>query len=151
MSTIALNETEARKIEKDISLELDIQCTCLGSKHIAGFLIEENLLNKFLDETNYPLPRDISSSRYDYREMALHSYTLISKDAVSMKDGIYDDSILFVLSSEDLPISEDQLIAKVVSFLALPENKQNAYVLSSHCLNYISGKESIYAGKIHGA
>jgi hypothetical protein len=27
----------------------------------------------------------------------------------------------------------------------------NAYVLSSHCLNYISGKESIYAGKIHGA
>jgi len=34
---------------------------------------------------------------------------------------------------------------------AVKEIEFNAYVLSSHCLNYISGKESIYAGKIHGA
>jgi hypothetical protein len=123
MTTINLSETESRKIESNISNEIGVSSTCFGSNHISGFLISEHLLNKFLDEANYPLPRQMSSSEFDYCEMALHSYTLISKDAYTMKEGIYDDTILFNLSESQGPLTEQDLIQKVVSFLGLSELK----------------------------
>jgi hypothetical protein len=122
LSTLNLSETEARKIEHDISKELGIQSLCFGAKHIAGFLIENRLLNQFLDEANYPLPRG-AGERPDYREMALHAYTIMSKDAISMREGIYDDTILeIIFESEE--IEENALTKDVLKFLDVMETKE---------------------------
>jgi hypothetical protein len=124
LTTINLSEIDCRKIESQISSELHIPTTCLSAKNIAGFLIEENLLNNFLDDTNYPLPREMSSP-LEYREMALHSYTLLSNDAAQLKTGIYDDTVLFVLS-DDSPCSEEELLLKTKSFLNLGDERDEA-------------------------
>lgn len=118
-----LDEVETLKIQNRISSELGISTTCLTPRHLAGLILDANLLNKLLDECNYPLPRDANTS-YDYREMALHSYTLLSDDAAKMKSNIYDDTILFIISNES-PIGEDELIEKVKEFLDLGDQKSD--------------------------
>ena len=122
LASYNLSEVQTRKIENDISNELNIQAICFSARNIAGFLISENLVNKFLNDTNFPDLRSFGQNTYDYKEMALHSYTLMSEDANNLKGQIYDDSILFLLS-DCSGFSEDELIEKVVSFLGLPENK----------------------------
>lgn len=124
LTTLNLSEIDCRKIESQISSELNIPSTCLSAKNIAAFLIEENLLNKFLDDTNYPLPREINTP-LEYKEMALHSYTLLSNDASKLKTGIYDDTVLFLLSEES-PSSEEDLIFKTKSFLNLGDERDEA-------------------------
>jgi hypothetical protein len=123
LTTFVLNETEARKIENQITSELNIHTTCLSANLIAGLIISDGLLNQFLDETNYPLPRDYSSKNIDYREIALHSYTLLSNDASDLKEGIYDDTILFVLSN-NVELNEKEIIEQVSSFLGLNDTKE---------------------------
>lgn len=123
LTTLNLSETEARKIESEISNKLDIQAICFGARHIAGFLIEEYLLNQFLDESSYPLPRNFAQSP-DYREMALHAYTLMSKDTSNMKEGIYEDTILFILSDK-VNAFEDDLIKDVLNYLRLSDEKED--------------------------
>lgn len=122
LASYNLSEIEARKIENEISNELNIQAICYSARTIAGFLINDNLVNKFLTDTNFPDLRSFSQSTYDYKEMALHSYTLMSEDANNLKGQIYDDSILFLLS-DCSGFSEDELIEKVISFLGLSETK----------------------------
>ena len=121
LTTYQLDETTSRKIEHQISNDLDIPSICLSSRHIAGLLIEENLLNKFLDESDYPLPRTVSGS-LEYREMALHSYTLLSDDSAKLKQGIYDDTVLFILSTAGA-MSDDILAVQTCEFLGIPEEK----------------------------
>ena len=121
ITSLSISETTARKIEAQISDELNIPTTCFGSRHIADFLINESLLNRFLDESNYPLPRNFSSSP-DYREMALHAYTIMSDDTRGMKDGIYDDTILFIIADK-IEADETEIIEGVIKFLNLDETK----------------------------
>ncbi|WP_179020591.1 hypothetical protein [Winogradskyella forsetii] len=123
LSTLNLSEVDSRKIEHQISEELHINSICFGARHIAGMLLSENLLNQFLDDTNYPLPRSYSS-QLEFREMAIHSYTLLSDDASKLKLGIYDDTVLFVLSNSK-PLSEENLINETKQFLSLPEDKND--------------------------
>jgi hypothetical protein len=120
-TTFNLDEIETRKIESLISIDLNIPTTCLSSRHIAGFILSDNLLNKFLDESNYPLPKDYTPN-FDYREMAIHSYTILSDDASQMKSNIYDDTILFLLSNTE-SIEEAILLEKVKDFLGLNDTK----------------------------
>lgn len=119
-----ISEIEARKLENEISNDLNIPTICFSARNIAGFLISDNLVGKFLDDTNFPDLRSFSKSEYDYREMALHSYTLMSEDATNLKGQIYDDSILFVLSDQ-YATNESDLICKVISFLGLSETKND--------------------------
>ena len=116
-----ISETNARKLERDLKKDLDIPVNCYGAKHIAGFLIEESLINKFLDKTDYPLPRSFAQSP-DYKEMALYGYTVNSDDTRGMKEGIYDDTILFVLS-EQTELAEEELIERVIEFLGIESDK----------------------------
>lgn len=116
-----ISETNARKLERDLKKDLEIPVTCYGAKHIAGFLIEESLINKFLDKTDYPLPRSFAQSP-DYKEMALYGYTVNSDDTRGMKEGIYDDTILFVLS-EQTELLEEKLIERVIEFLGIESDK----------------------------
>lgn len=96
-TTTNVSEIESRKYELKYSTELEIPVSFFSARHIAEFLLDGNLLNHFLDAVNYPLPRSFSGAT-DYKEMALHSYTIMSDDAKGMRDGVYDDTILFVLS-----------------------------------------------------
>lgn len=121
-TTVNIDETDIRKLENQISIELDIPSTCLSSRNIAGLMIKENLLNRFLDETNYPLPREISSV-LEYREMAVHSYTLLSDDAAKLKSGIYDDTVMFILSNKE-SYEEEVLLLEVKHFLNLSEERE---------------------------
>ncbi|HEV2483359.1 MAG TPA: hypothetical protein VGS79_27025 [Puia sp.] len=124
-TTVDLSETDARKLENEIEKELHIAASCFGARHIAGLILNDNLLINLLDEINYPLPRTRASTDFDYREIALHSYTLFSKDTADMKDGIYDDSIVYILSNAGAQ-EEDSLIDKVIEFLSLSDLKREA-------------------------
>lgn len=121
ITTFNLTEVETRIIENDIFNDLHIHTVCLAPRHIAAFIIEAGLLNKLLDESSYPLPKDYKPS-YDYKEMALHSYTILSDDATQMKSSIYDDTVLFLLSSIE-KLDEDSLASKVQEFLGLSDIK----------------------------
>ncbi|OAV65206.1 hypothetical protein Barb4_03521 [Bacteroidales bacterium Barb4] len=121
LTSCVLSETESRKLEQDISTDLNIQATCLSSRTIAGLLINEKLVNKFFDETDYPLLKSNNNS-FDYRERALHSYTLFSDDANKLKFGIYDDTITFILSEKN-SLDENELIHKVIVFLNLSDKE----------------------------
>ncbi len=123
ITSFNLTEVEARKIENEISKYLNIQTICFAPRHIAGLILSEDLLNKFLDESNYPLPRNYTPS-YDYREMALHSYTILSDDVSQMKISIYDDTILLLLSNGE-KVEENLLVDKVREFLGLNETKSD--------------------------
>ncbi|OAV70593.1 hypothetical protein Barb6_01693 [Bacteroidales bacterium Barb6] len=139
LASYILNEIDARKIENQISSDLSIQSTCLSANSIAGLLLSENLLNKFLEETNYPLPEDYTFNKIDYREQALHSYTLLSNDAKDMKDGIYDDTVLLIVS-ENGGIQDCEILEKVKSLLGLNEVKDD--VLKRR-IGALFGKEKI--------
>lgn len=135
-----ISETNARKLERDLKNDLGIPVTCYGAKHIAGFLIEEPLLlNKFLDKANYPLPRSLTPQHPEYKEMALYGYTVMSDDTRGMKEGIYDDSILFVLS-EGTELAELELVEKVIKFLGVNEDK---YLHIKNRLGYLVSKSRI--------
>jgi hypothetical protein len=121
ITTFNLSEVETRIIENEIFNDLGIHSICLAPRHIAALILDAGLLNKLLDESGYPLPRDYKPT-YDYKEMALHSYTLLSDDATKMKSSIYDDTVLFLLSTIDKS-DEDSLAIKVQEFLGLSDVK----------------------------
>jgi hypothetical protein len=123
MTIFILDETETRKIETLIEKELNISSTCLSARNIAALILSENLLVQFLDENNYPLPKNYKKSNYDFREIALHSYTLGSDDAKNMKGGIYDDTILYLLSEKE-PLNRLDLVEAVIDFLNLSSTKE---------------------------
>lgn len=121
ITTFNLTEVETRLIENDIYNDLHIPTVCLAPRHIAGLILNAGLLNQLLDESNYPLPRDYKAS-YDYKEMALHSYTILSDDAAQMKSSIYDDTVLFLLSNNE-QLDEAGLANGVKEFLGLNDEK----------------------------
>lgn len=122
-TTFILSEVEIRKLEHKISTELDIQCICFDANSIASLLIEEKKVNKFLEETDYPFSTSRRSAQIDYLEIALHSYTLLSSDSKQLKENIYDDTILFILSNEE-NLSELDIIKQVGALLELDVNKE---------------------------
>ncbi|MGL6196913.1 MAG: hypothetical protein ACRC2T_19030, partial [Thermoguttaceae bacterium] len=122
-TTVIMSESETRKLESSLATKLSISAYCMTPRHIAGLILDNHLLNKFLDESNYPLPRDYKSS-FDYREAALHSYTVLSDDVSQLKHNIYDDTILFILS-ENSSFENDTLIDRVMEFLALSNTKRD--------------------------
>jgi len=120
LTTYNLSEIEQRLIESDISKDLKISATCLSPKIIAGLIINSGKLNKLLESIDYPLPRQ-HGNIVDIKEKALHSYSIFSEDTSKLKFSVYEDTILFALFEKEL--TEDKLIASVISFLNLDEDK----------------------------
>jgi hypothetical protein len=71
--------------------------------------------------------------------MALYGYTVMSDDTRGMKEGIYDDTILFILS-EQTELTESELIEKVIAFLGVEDNK---YIDIKNRLGALSSKSRI--------
>lgn len=127
LTTYMLSETDIRLIESEISNNLKIHGICFDPSTIASLLLKENLLSKFLEEANYPLPNNMLRPTLNYCEMALHSYTLLSSDSRDLKENIYDDTILFILSNKT-SLSQEEITHEAGKFLSLPEDKKDILI-----------------------
>ncbi|MBP3765511.1 MAG: hypothetical protein J6H19_06975 [Bacteroidaceae bacterium] len=88
-------------------------------------MIGNNLVGQFLDRIGYDDLHRFERTNVDYREMALHSYSFLSKDARNLKSQIYDDALPLVLSDSDEGLIKDDIIGKVIELLALPVTKED--------------------------
>ena len=116
------NLTDAELLKKNLLFENEygISVNCMCSRTLAEFVIESKLENKlFCDGTNY---RQINSSDIDYLTAAFHSMTIASADVNDLKGKVYDDAILFKVSSNIYENKED-LTKEVLDFLKLPAEK----------------------------
>lgn len=124
LSTYRLSEEDSRKIEQEIEDDLEIRSCVYDSSIIAGFLIKNSLVTEFLDETGFPDLRQVYHSTVDYRQMVLHSYTILSNDAKNMKDQIYEDTILLVISKNARGISQEEIVRETINLLTLTSIKE---------------------------
>lgn len=122
LTTYNLSEIDQRLIENSISKELGISATCFSPKLLAGLIINDGKLNRFLDIADYPLPRE-HGNIVNIKEKALHGYTIFSEDSAKLKYSVYEDTILFALYGNNL--TEHDLTSKVISFLNLDEEKED--------------------------
>lgn len=124
LTTYFLSETESRIIEGEIMEELNLSSTVLSPQIIADLLISRKLVRDFLDAIDFPDLRAYNSNSLDYREMALHSYTILSNDAKNLKTQIYDDSMILVLSDYPDGLTETDIIDKAIKLLCISESKK---------------------------
>lgn len=120
LTTYNLTEIDQRLIESRISQELGINTVCFSPRIIAGLIINDGKLNRFLDLLDYPLPRQ-HGNIVDIKEKALHSYSLFSEDAGKLRYSVYEDTILFSLFNNSM--DEESLVNTVITFLNLGEEK----------------------------
>ena len=125
LSTYRLSEEDSRKIEQEIEDELDVRTSVYDSSVIAGFLIKNSLVAEFLDETGFPDLRQAYHSTVDYKQMVLHSYTLLSSDAKNMKEQIYEDTILLVISSRTEGMTQEEIVNETINLLTLTSIKED--------------------------
>lgn len=124
LSTYRLSEEDSRKIEQEIEDDLNIRTHVYDSSVIAGFLIKNSLVTEFLDETGFPDLRQVYHSAVDYKQMVLHSYTLLSSDAKNMKEQIYEDTILLVISGKTDGMTQEEIVTETINLLTLPSIKE---------------------------
>lgn len=164
--TYRLSEEEARKVENDIEQELDIRAHVYYPSLIAGILIQYDLVGTFLDKLGYPDLHCLHSSNVDYRQRVLHSYTLLSSDAKNLKEQIYDDTILLVLSEVPDGLDKNEIVSRAVDILKLSDTKEEKlygridslqqkgkiiknqdngkYILSANIANDINNRQILY-------
>lgn len=121
LTTYNLSEIDQRLIEGKISKELGVSAKCFSPKIIAGLIINDGKLNRFLELIDYPLPRQ-HGNFVNLKEKALHGYSVFSEDAGKLKYSVYEDTILFSLYDDSK--TEEDLINSVISFLNLGEDKE---------------------------
>lgn len=141
MASYVLEPVSERIIEQEISESLGITSYCFGVSMLSGIILEKDLVDRVISivsKTN-SLCQSSTSKNLGYREKALFSYTMLSDDAKDMKNGIYDDTILQIISDET-EIVEDAIIANVKKNLAIDDTKD--YQLK-HRINALFGKNRI--------
>lgn len=165
LTTYHLSEEESRSIERDIEDDLGINASVFCPSTISGLLIHFNLVTDFLNETGFPDLRSTNSTAVDYKQMALHSYTLLSSDAKNLKEQIYDDTILLVLFDLLQGDSKEHIVSATCNLLSLPLLKEgiinrrldslmskgkvlkiddNRFTLSNDAKNDIRNRKAIY-------
>lgn len=124
LCTYNLSETECRTLENLISDDLDIPTQVYSPTLLADLMIGHKIVGEFLSRINHGDLHEFDSNNVDYREMALHSYSYLSKDARNLKSQIYDDSLLLVLSDyQTNGLSKEDAIKKALDLLALSDSK----------------------------
>lgn len=165
LTTYPLSEEKIRSYERIIEDDMDVRATIYSPSIIAGLLIDHDLVTEFLDQTGFPDLRAINSSSVDYRQMALHSYTLLSSDAKNLKDQIYDDTILLVLydypdgtGKEDItfatcsilslaPIKGERISSRIDSLMSrgkIHKSADNLFVISEDAKKDIKNRKGLY-------
>lgn len=136
--------SNAELLQKGIHYEKEygISIDCMCSSTLAELIIENNLESKlFSDGIDY---RQISSSDIDYLTAAFHSMTIASADVKDLKGKVYDDAILFIVSSNQCMNKED-LTKEVLDFLKLPKEKDEVIMkrIDSLLTRGLMHKESV--------
>lgn len=99
------------------STELSIQVNFYDQLTIAELLIEANKESDVIEAEDEN--KNIKKIDTDYLTAALHSFTLGSSEVKYLKGQVYDDAILFKVSSSNYCLKED-LLKDVVDYLKLP-------------------------------
>lgn len=115
-------EAELAKLNYLYASEFGISVNCMCSRTIAGLLIEANKEGSLFDD-GYEY-RLINNTDEDYLAAAFHSFTIASPDVLKLKGQVYDDAILFKVSSSEYSCKED-LVNDVVEYLKLTPEKQH--------------------------
>lgn len=124
LCTYNFTEIDCRALENQIENELDITACVFPPKIIAGLLVNSNKVGVFLDRIGYDDLHRFEKNRVDYKEMALHSYSFLSEDTRNLKNQIYDDAVLLVLSENEDGLNKQDIGEKVVELLCLPPTKE---------------------------
>ncbi len=141
LCTYNLSEVECRRLEGEITSELDLPTSVYAPTVIAGLMIDGKLVRRFLERTGLVSDDYSDQNRFDYREVALHCYSFLSKDARNLKKEIYDDSLLLVLSGYPEGLEKEDIIEKAINMLALPSSKE--YFLSRR-IDSLMGRQLIF-------
>ena len=140
LCTYNYSEIECRTLENQIGNELDVTAIVYPPKIIAGLLMNSNKVGVFLDRIGYDDLHRFEKTRVDFKEMALHSYSFLSEDTRNLKNQIYDDALLLILSENEDGLCKEEIIDKVVELLCLPSTKES---LLSNRLDTLKGKGKI--------
>lgn len=135
-----LDEIACRSIENTISAELGIPAVVYSPKIIAGLMVNYQKVGDFLNRIGFPDLYQFDNNRVDYREMALHSYTFLSKDTRNLRSMIYDDAILMSLADNEDGMDKSSIVEKVIELLGLPKSKGD---LLLNRINLLKGKGDI--------
>ena len=122
-TTKKLTPVESHKLGYEISLALGVVATVYSPQLIAGLLISENLVSKYLNETHSVEFAEVCKNSADYRQMTLYGYSLVSDDSRNLKKQTYDDALLVTLAEKDEGMSREELVAKTIKLLSIPSVK----------------------------
>lgn len=125
LCTYNLTEIESRALENTISTELGLHASVYAPTLIADLMLSYSLVGRFLDEIHYDDLHRFEKTDVDYREMALHGYSLLSKDAKNMKLQIYDDALLQVLADKEEGLTREEIVHDAIELLSLPLSKED--------------------------
>lgn len=124
-TTRKLTPVDSHKLGYEISTTLGIATTVYSPQLIAGLLISENLVSKYLAETHSVEFTDVCRSAADYRQMTLYGYSLVSDDSKSLKKQTYDDALLVTLAEKEKGMSREELVSKTIKLLSIPTIKSS--------------------------
>jgi len=112
---------ESVKNEVEFGNEYKITVKCIGSSLLAELIIENNLVSKIYSED--AIDRQIKPTDIDYLTAAFHSFTIASSEVNELKGNVYDDAILFKISSSNYH-EKKEITKDVLDFLNLPSEKE---------------------------
>jgi hypothetical protein len=113
------------QIESEITTKLGVSATLLSGRDIAEFVKDLQLEEELLSIAGmYPKPRR-STSRPDLREMMLYGYIVLGNDSHSLRESIYDDTILLALyTCDESVLSNDEIAERVIELLDAGEARR---------------------------
>lgn len=116
------NKTEGELTKQNIlfGTEFGIPITCMSSRTLADLLIESGKEGSLFEDK--AINRSLNSTDFDYIAAAFHSLTIADSDVLKLKGKVYDDAILFKISTNEY-VSKKELVQDVVGYLSLPNEK----------------------------
>lgn len=116
------NKTEGELTKQGIlfSADFGISVNCMNSRILADLLIDSGKEGYLFEDKT--INRSLSSTDFDYIAAAFHSLTIAEPDVLKLKGQVYDDAILFKISTNEYTVKEE-LIQDVISYLSLPTEK----------------------------
>jgi hypothetical protein len=105
-----------REVESEIAAIYGMPATCLGATEISGIIEERRLHGKFLDAIGKNVNFSVSE-RPDRAEIMLHAYVALGSDRASLKDEVYDDTLLLALYETGSSINRCELVIAATEIL----------------------------------
>lgn len=125
-TTRKLSPVDSHNLGYEMSSSLGIATTIYTPQLIAGLLINENLVSKYLEETHSVEFTDVCKNAADFRQMTLYGYSLVSDDSKSLKKQTYDDALLVTLAEKEEGMSREELVTKTIKLLSIPSIKSDS-------------------------